>query len=94
MGLRKIAKELLPSVTTKVAWVLGYKEVYGNEVVDKLVKEGLELLTPYTRTAIITHIKRWAKSERKQLRELDWDQNRPPYYRRWRLNALPKPPEL
>jgi hypothetical protein len=54
-----------------VAWVLGYKEVYGNEVVDKLAKEGLELLILYTRTAIITYIKRWAKSERKWLWELD-----------------------
>lgn len=40
------------------------------------------------------HIQRWAKGERKRLRELDWDQNRPPYYRRWRLDALAKPPEL
>jgi hypothetical protein len=35
------------------------------------MKEGLELPILHTRTAIITYIKRWAKSERKQLRELD-----------------------
>jgi hypothetical protein len=50
-----------------VAWVLEYKEVYGNKVVNKFIKEGLKLLILYTRTAIITYIKRWVKSERKRL---------------------------
>ena len=94
MGLRKIAKDLSPNTVTKVAWVPGHKDIYGNEVADKLAKEGSELPTPPSRIATITHIKRWARSERRRLRELDWDQNRPPYYRRWRLDALPKPPEL
>lgn len=34
IGLRKIAKELLPAVTTKVAWGPGHKDVYRNEVAD------------------------------------------------------------
>ncbi|KAL7892746.1 hypothetical protein HDV63DRAFT_388471 [Trichoderma sp. SZMC 28014] len=58
MGLGKIAKELLPSVTTRVAWVPGHEDVYGNEVADELAKEGSELPTKHSRTATITHIKR------------------------------------
>lgn len=58
MGLRKIAKELRPSVTTKVAWVPGHKDVHGNEVADTLAKEGSELPTTQTRLDTITHIKR------------------------------------
>lgn len=94
MGLRKIAKELQPSVTTKVAWVPGHKDVHGNEVADTLAKEGSELPTTQTRLATITHVKRWARSQRKMLQELDWDTNRPLYYKQWRIDASPKPPEL
>lgn len=28
------------------------------------------------------------------LQELDWDTNRPSYYKQWRVDASPKPPEL
>ena len=94
MGLRKIAKELQPSVTTRVSWVPGHKDVHGNEVADALAKEGSELPTTHTKLATITHIKRRARRERKRLQELDWDTNRPSYYGQWRIDASPKPPEL
>ncbi|KAL6898422.1 hypothetical protein GGI43DRAFT_407685 [Trichoderma evansii] len=58
MELRKIVKGLLPAVSTKVAWVPGYKDVYGNEVADALAKEGSELPAHQSKTATITHIKR------------------------------------
>lgn len=56
-----------------IAWAPEHKDVHGNEMVDKLAKEGLELLKLPFRTATITHIIQWAKSERKWLGELDWD---------------------
>jgi hypothetical protein len=41
-----------------MAWVLSYKDVYSNKVTNKLIKEGLKLLTLLFKTAIITYIKR------------------------------------
>ncbi|PNP44425.1 hypothetical protein TGAMA5MH_03815 [Trichoderma gamsii] len=94
MGLRKIAKDLQPGIRTRVAWVPGRKDIHGNETADKLAKEGSELPTLPSRTATITHIRSWTRSERRRLWELYWDENQRLYYRRWRLDALPKPPEL
>lgn len=94
MGLRKIAKELQPHVTTKVAWVPGHKDVLGNERADKLAKEGSELPRHTSSCATITHIKRWARKERRLILEAYWDDNSPSYYRRWQLDALAMPPEL
>ncbi|PON20241.1 hypothetical protein TGAM01_v210883 [Trichoderma gamsii] len=94
MGLRTIAKDLQPGIRTRVAWVPGRKDIHGNETADKLAKEGSELPTLPSKTATITHIRSWTRSERRRLRELDWDENQRLYYRRWRLDALPKPPEL
>lgn len=47
IGLRRVAKGLLPSVTTKVLWVPGHKDIYGKETADTLAKRGLELLRPH-----------------------------------------------
>lgn len=63
MGFRKIAKDLSPNALTKVAWVPGHKDIHGNEVADKLAKEGSELPTPPSRTTTITHIKVGQKRE-------------------------------
>lgn len=67
MGLRKIAKDLGPRVTTKVAWVPGHKDVFGNEQADKLAKAGSELPGRHCSTSTITHIRRWARKERGRL---------------------------
>lgn len=94
MGLRRIAKEILPEVITRVAWVPGHKDIHGNETADALAKRGSELPRPPTQYYTITNLRRRAKEGKKELRELDWESNRPGYYNRWRLDALPKPPEL
>lgn len=87
MGLRKIAKKPLPEVITRVAWVPGHKDIYGNETADALAKRGSELPRPPSKVSTITHIKRWARQRRKALQELDWDANRPSYYDHWKLEA-------
>lgn len=81
-------------MTTRVAWVPGHKDIHGNETADALAKGGSELPKPPSQYSTITNLKRRARQGKKDLQELDWETNRPAYYKRWRLEAPPKPPEL
>ncbi|KKO96471.1 hypothetical protein THAR02_11428 [Trichoderma harzianum] len=94
IGLRKIAKDLLPEVTTKVAWVPGHKDVFGNEKADTLAKEGASLPRHNSHLSTITHIMRWKREKLRLMREEEWDEVRPLYYKKWRLDAPAMPPEL
>lgn len=94
MGLRRIAKELLPKVTTRVAWVPGHEGIMGNERADVLAKEGSELSRHQGNISTITHIRRWTRKERQINRDAHWWSNQPPYYKKWGLGAPPMPPEL
>jgi ribonuclease HI len=53
-----------------VGWVLGHKNILGNEIADTLVKR-VQKSQDFTSYSTITHVKRGAKRERKLLQELD-----------------------
>lgn len=94
MGLRKIAKELQPAVSTKAAWVPGHKDVLGNEKADALANDGSGLLRTATNCSTITRIRRWVKKKRKQIQQENYEDHYPQHYEKWQPDALAMPPEL
>lgn len=55
-------------------------------------KEGSELPRINSNLSTITHIKRWARKERKVQRNHHWFDSQPSYYKRWELEAPTAPP--
>jgi hypothetical protein len=88
----KLAEAILPRKTI-VAWVPGHKDVSGNEVANRLAKEGSELPAYNQNHSSPTNVGRWAKLRKKLEHESFWYPN-PVSYKKRRLDVPANPPEL
>jgi hypothetical protein len=70
-----------------------YRRFKGNEVADRLAKEGSELPAYNQGYSSPTNVGRWAKLRKKRIYE-DWWYPYPEAYKRWSLDAIANPPEL
>jgi hypothetical protein len=68
--------------------------VPGNEIADRLAKEGSEFPNYNQNYASITNVKRLDKKRKKEEPEAWWALHQSPGYRQWKLDAVANLPEL
>ena len=79
----------------KVSWAPSHKGIIGNELADRLAKEGTTLPPPPPCAwPTLSYIHREARARQARLLAEYWEHNLPDYYQQWGLAFIPRPPEL